>query len=31
MTLHGPADADAFRVKVGRYYDRHYFDPLPAD
>lgn len=31
VTLHGPADPDAFRVKVGRYYDRHYFDPLPAD
>lgn len=31
MTLHGPADPDAFRVRVGRYYDRWYHDPLPAD
>lgn len=30
MTLHGPADADVFRVKVGRYGDRWYHDPLPS-
>jgi hypothetical protein len=30
MTL-GPADANHFRVKVGRYGDRWYTDPLPAD
>ena len=30
MTLTGPADADRFRVKVGRYGDRWYIDPLPA-
>ncbi len=29
--LRGPADADNFRVKVGRYGDRWYTDPLPAD
>lgn len=29
--LRGPADADNFRVKVGRYNDRWYCDPLPAD
>ncbi len=28
--LKGPADADHFRVKVGRYGDRFYTDPLPA-
>jgi hypothetical protein len=28
--LKGPADADHFRVKVGRYGDRWYTDPLPA-
>jgi hypothetical protein len=28
--LQGPADADAFRVKVGRYRERFYCDPLPA-
>lgn len=28
--LRGPADADHFRVKVGRYGDRWYHDPLPA-
>ena len=28
--LQGPADADAFRVKVGRYKDRYYCDPLPS-
>ncbi len=28
--LRGPADADAFRVKVGRYGDRWYHDPLPT-
>jgi hypothetical protein len=28
--LKGPADADHFRVKVGRYGDRWYCDPLPA-
>lgn len=28
--LKGPADADHFRVKVGRYGDRWYHDPLPA-
>lgn len=28
--LRGPADADAFRVKVGRYGDRFYHDPLPS-
>jgi len=26
--LHGPADADHYRVKVGRYGDRWYTDPL---
>jgi hypothetical protein len=30
MTLLGPADADHYRVKVGRYGDRWYCDPLPA-
>lgn len=30
-TLRGPADADHFRVKIGRYNDRWYHDPLPAD
>lgn len=29
--LRGPADADHFRVQVGRYGDRWYHDPLPAD
>jgi hypothetical protein len=29
--LRGPADADHYRVKVGRYGDRWYTDPLPAD
>jgi hypothetical protein len=28
--LLGPSDADHFRVKVGRYGDRWYTDPLPA-
>jgi hypothetical protein len=28
--LHGPAHPDAFRVKVGRFGDRWYHDPLPA-
>lgn len=28
--LRGPADADNFRVKVGRYGDRWYTDPLPG-
>jgi hypothetical protein len=28
--LRGPADADHFRTKVGRYGDRWYADPLPA-
>jgi hypothetical protein len=28
--LRGPADADNYRVKVGRYNDRWYTDPLPA-
>jgi hypothetical protein len=28
--LRGPADADHFRVKVGRYGDRWYTDPLPT-
>lgn len=28
--LRGPADADHYRVKVGRYGDRWYADPLPA-
>lgn len=28
--LRGPADADAFRVKVGRYGERWYTDSLPA-
>jgi hypothetical protein len=28
--LLGPADADHFRVKIGRYGDRWYADPLPA-
>lgn len=27
--IHGPASADGFRVKVGRYGDRWYTDPLP--
>lgn len=31
MTLRGPAHPDTFRVKVGRYGDRFYIDPLPAD
>jgi hypothetical protein len=30
-SLLGPADADHFRIKVGRYGDRWYCDPLPAD
>lgn len=29
--LRGPANADNFRVKVGRYGDRWYCDPLPGD
>lgn len=29
--LRGPADADHYRVKVGRYNDRWYADPLPTD
>lgn len=29
MTLHGPAEADHYRIKVGRA--RHYHDPLPSD
>ena len=29
--IRSPADPDAYRVKVGRYGDRHYHDPLPAD
>ena len=29
--LRGPADADHYRVPVGRYRDRWYHDPLPAD
>jgi len=28
--LRGPADADHYRVKVGRYGDRWYTDPLPT-
>jgi hypothetical protein len=28
--LLGPADADHYRVKVGRFGDRHYTDPLPG-
>lgn len=28
--LRGPADADHYRVKVGRFGDRWYADPLPA-
>jgi hypothetical protein len=28
--LMGPADADHFRIKVGRFGDRFYCDPLPA-
>lgn len=28
--LRGPADADHYRVKVGRYGDRWYTDPLPG-
>ena len=31
VPLLGPADADHYRVKVGRYGDRWYADPLPAD
>lgn len=30
MTLQGPADANNYRVKVGRFGDRWYTDPLPA-
>jgi hypothetical protein len=30
-SLLGPADADHFRIKVGRYGDRWYCDPLPGD
>lgn len=30
VILRGPADPDAFRIKVGRYGDRWYHDPLPA-
>jgi hypothetical protein len=30
VTLLGPSDASNFRVKVGRYGDRWYTDPLPA-
>ena len=30
MTLLGPADADHFRVQVGRFGVRHYVDPLPG-
>jgi hypothetical protein len=30
MTLLGPSDASNFRVKVGRYGDRWYTDPLPG-
>ena len=29
--MRGPAHADNYRVKVGRYGDRWYCDPLPAD
>jgi hypothetical protein len=29
--LRGPADADHYRVKVGRFRERWYVDPLPAD
>lgn len=29
--LLGPADADHYRVKIGRYKDRWYTDPLPGD
>lgn len=29
--LRGPADADHYRVRVGRYGDRFYTDPLAAD
>jgi hypothetical protein len=28
--LRGPADADHFRTRIGRYGDRWYHDPLPA-
>lgn len=31
MTFRGPTDPEQFRIKVGRYKERHYFDPLPAD
>ena len=31
MTLRGPAHPDTYRVQVGRYGDRYYHDPLPAD
>jgi hypothetical protein len=30
VTIHGPADADHYRVQVGRYGERWYTDPLPA-
>lgn len=29
--MRGPADADNYRVKHGRFGDRFYIDPLPAD
>src|SRR5262245_1476364 len=29
--IQGPAHADNYRIKVGRYKDRWYRDPLPAD
>lgn len=29
--LKGPADADHYRMKVGRYRERWYIDPLPSD
>lgn len=29
--MRGPAHADNYRIKVGRYKDRWYRDPLPAD
>ncbi|HXH35024.1 MAG TPA: hypothetical protein VNJ54_11500 [Plantibacter sp.] len=30
VELRGPADADHFRIKVGRYNDRWYTEPLPS-
>jgi len=29
--MRGPAHAENYRIKVGRYKDRWYRDPLPAE